>query len=165
MSFDVGTLTDIAIAASVVVALAFGIIQVLIAVRDRRERLTIEVIRGLQTREFAQQLVDISVSPATPTFESWRGLPEATRVSHLQFIQEMEMLGLLVFDKTIDFALVERTLGSWVTMAWKRFQPIILELRAQSKDPYTSEYFEWLAARMEMWLRDRPRVPAYQQSQ
>lgn len=53
MGLDVATLTDIAIAASVVVALVFGIIQVLIAVRDRRERLTIEVVRGLQTREFA----------------------------------------------------------------------------------------------------------------
>ena len=165
MGFEVGTLTDIAIAASVVVALVFGIIQVLIAVRDRRERLTIEVVRGLQTREFAQQLVDLSDRPPTPTAEEWRALPEATRVTHLQFLQEMEILGLLVFDKTIDFALVEKTLGSWVTSSWKRFQPIILELRSRFDDPYMSEYFQWLATRMETWLHDRPRVPAYQQRQ
>lgn len=165
MGLDVATLTDIAIAGSVVVALVFGIIQVLIAVRDRRERLTIEVVRGLQTREFAQQLIGLSISPPTPTIGAWQALPEATRVSQLQFLLEMETLGLLVFDKTIDFALVERTLGSWVTSSWKRFQPVILEIRSQSDDPYMSEYFEWLAARMESWLRDRPRAPAYQRGQ
>lgn len=76
----------------------------------------------------------------------------------------MEILGLLVFEKTIDFALVERTLGSWVTSSWKRFQPVILDIRKQFNDPYMSEYFQWLATRMETWLRDPSRVPAYQQS-
>ena len=164
MDLDVAALTDIAIAGSVVVALVFGIIQVLIAVRDRRERLTIEVVRGLQTREFAQQLSDLSDRPPASTLAEWRALPESTRVTHIQFLQELEILGLLVFDKTIDFTLVERTLGSWVTIAWKGFQPFILDLRKQNNDPYMSEYFEWLAGRMETWLRDRPRMPAYQQN-
>lgn len=162
MGLDVTTLTDIAIGASAVVALVFGILQVLAAVRDRRERLTIEVVRELQSREFAQQLSDLRERPPTASLDQWWKLPEPTRVTYLQFLQEMEVLGLLAYDKTIDFTLIERTLGSWVTASWKAFQPLIQDERAQSKDPYTAEYFQWLAEKIESRMRNRPRVPAYQ---
>jgi hypothetical protein len=162
VTLSTADLANIAIAASAVVALVFGILQVSAAVRDRRERLTIEVVRAMMTRGFAQQIFDLREHPPPQTVKDWLALPEATRVTHMHFLQEMEMLGLLVFDRTIDLVLVERTLGSYVATLWQRFRPVILELRQQIPDPYLSEYFQYLAGRMENLMRDRPRRPAYE---
>ena len=162
MGLDSSTLANIAIAASAVVALIFGILQVLAAVRDRRERLTIEVIRGFQSREFSQQVLDLRANPPPETAKAWLALPEATRVTQMHFLQEMEMLGLLVYDGTIDLNLVERTLGSYVTGMWKRFEPGVLELRTSLPDPYMAEYFQYLAIRIERLMSETPRRPAYE---
>lgn len=162
MGLDSATLANLAIAISAVVALVFGILQVLAAVRDRRERLTIEVVRGLQSREFSQQMMDLRAQPPPRTTKEWSSLAESARVTQMHFLQEMEMLGLLVFDGTIDLLLVERTLGSYVTGMWKRFEPGILELRSSIPDPYLGEYFQYLAVRMERLMRETPRRPAYE---
>ncbi|HZY69497.1 MAG TPA: hypothetical protein VFF67_00770 [Thermoplasmata archaeon] len=161
MGFDSSTLANIAIAASAVVAVGFGIVQVLVAVRDRRERLTIEVVRAFQTREFAEAAMELRERPPPRTATDWAALPESTRAAHLHFLQQMEMLGMLVFDRTIEIDLVERTLGSYVTATWKKFEPSVLELRVQQKDPYLSEFFQYLGEHMERWMRERPRTPAY----
>jgi hypothetical protein len=147
MGLDTTSLANIAIAVSAAIALVFGILQVQAAVRDRRERLTIEVVRALQTREFAQEVAVLRQHPPPTTAEEWTALPESTRVTHMHFLQQMEMLGLLVFDGSIDLKLVERTLGAYVSMTWKRFEPVILELRRRLPDPYLSEYYQYNGGR------------------
>ena len=71
------------------------------------------------------------------------------------------MLGLLVYDGTIDLELVERTLGNFVVEAWEASRPSVLDLRAVLPDPYLNEYFQWLAERVAKSMRERPRAPAY----
>ncbi|MHB8606115.1 MAG: DUF4760 domain-containing protein [Thermoplasmatota archaeon] len=162
MALDVTVLANLAIALSVVVALVFGVLQVRAAARDRRERLTLEVIRGLQTREFASMMVGVVEHESPPeTTEGWRALPREKRVLFLHFAQEMEMLGLLVYDGTIELELVERTLGNFVTAAFEKYRAGFESLRATLPDPYLGEYFEWLAHRVDSRMSDRPRAPAY----
>jgi len=161
VNLDTATLANIAIAASAVVALVFGIFQVLAAVRDRRERLTIEIVRTLQTREFAELAMDLRNHPPPTSGREWLALPEAARLTHVQFLQSMEMLGLLVYDGTIDLQLVERTLGSYVVTTWQKFRPSIMDLRKFYPDPYLSEYYQYLAERIEALMQQHPREPAY----
>lgn len=152
---------NFAIALSFVVALSFGIAQVKAAARDRRERLTLETIRSFQTREFASHLHYLRSHelPATP--EGLYALPEEEQISFIHFAQEMEMLGLLVFDGTIEIDLVERTLGSFVSYAWGKYSPMFVTMRVANNDPFLAEYFQWLAARLDERMRDAPRAPAY----
>lgn len=159
---DTATVANVAIAVSALIALVFGIVQVLSATRDRRERLTVEVIRAMQTRTFAEHVISLQDRPPPPTAKEWQALPEPVRVQHVQYLQSMEMLGLLVADATIDIDLVERSLGSWVSGSWARFKPAILELRTQFKDPYLAEYFQWLAERVDERMAGKPRRPAYE---
>jgi len=54
----------------------------------------------------------------------------------------MESLGILLADKLIDIDLLDKTLGSFITLAWEKFKPIILVLREKNPDPYLAEYFQ-----------------------
>jgi hypothetical protein len=50
-------IANLALTLSFIVALIFGIAQVKAAKRDRRERLTLEMLRQFQTRDFVELLL------------------------------------------------------------------------------------------------------------
>jgi len=150
---------DIAIALSFLVALGFGIGQVRSAARDRRERLTVATVQGLQTREMAAHFQRISSHDMPSTWSEVRALPAEEMVSIIHYAQQMEMLGLMVYDGMIELDLVERTLGDYVAYSWQKYKSLIYDRRKE--DPYLNEYFEWLAIRLDDYMRANPRAPAY----
>ena len=75
------------------------------------------------------------------------------------YAQQKEMLGLMVYDGMIELALVERTLGDYVAFSWEKYKSFTYDRR--NEDPYLNEYFEWLANRLDNYMRSNPRTPAY----
>jgi hypothetical protein len=148
---------NVAIALSLVVALVFGIAQVRAAAQDRRERLTLEALRNFTTREFAELIRYITMNTLPKTGEELRALPKEEYFLFVQLAQQMESLGMLVAEKTIDLDLVDKTLGTFVTSAWEKYRPIFLTMRGD--DPYIGEYFQWLAGVIARRMRDNPRKP------
>ncbi len=65
-------LANISLALTFVVGLIFGIAQVRAAARDRRERLTLETLRALLTRECAELMSFINSSRFIRTNEAGR---------------------------------------------------------------------------------------------
>jgi hypothetical protein len=160
---EISTLVaNLALVLSLVVALVFGVAQVQAASRDRRERLTLETLRFVQTQEFAGFMYRINNGLVPTTNEARKAMSPHEQIGFIQFAQEMESLGILVVDRVVDLALVEKTLGSFVISAWEHYKPIFGELRRIGNDPYLGEYFQSLAELMEKRLKDKPRPPAYQ---
>jgi hypothetical protein len=160
---EIATLVaNIALALSLIVALVFGIAQVRAAARDRRERLTLEALRGFQSREFAGFIRYISNDEVPRTYEAMLALPAAEHVEFIQFAQQMESLGIAVADDLINLDLVDKTLGSFVVTAWEKYKPVFLDLRLKTDDPYTGEYFQWLAEKIARRMAEHPRPPFYQ---
>jgi hypothetical protein len=159
---EIATLiANIALALSLIVALVFGIAQVKAAARDRRERLTLEVLRSFSTNEFAAFMYRINSGTLPATGDELRALPAEEQIPFIQFAQGMESLGILVSDGLINLDLVEKTLGSFVTTAWGKYQPVFLDMRVKTDDPFLGEYFQWLAELLDKRMRDNPRPPAY----
>ena len=159
---EISTLVaNLALVLSLVVALVFGIAQAQAASRDRRERLTLETLRFVQTHEFAGFMYRISNGQVPNTNEARKAMSAEDQIGFIQFAQEMESLGMLVVDGVIDLTLVEKTLGSFVISAWERYKPIFSELRQTGNDPHLGEYFQSLAELMGRRLKDKPRPPAY----
>jgi hypothetical protein len=150
---------DIAIALSFLAALGFGIGQVRSANRDRRERLTVATVQGMQTREMAAHFQRLGSHDIPSTFSGIRALPADEQVSIIHYAQQMEMLGLMVYDGMIELALVERTLGDYVAYSWEKYKSFTYDRR--NEDPYLNEYFEWLASRLDEYMRSNPRPPAH----
>jgi hypothetical protein len=148
-----------ALALSLVVALAFGLQQARSNNRDRRERLAIDTIREMQTREMAAHFQRLGHTDMPQTVAAFDQLPAQEQVNIIHFAQQMEMLGLMVFDGMIDLSLVERTMGDYVAISWEKYRPFTYDRR--EIDPYMNEYFEWLAHCLDEQMRDHPRPPAY----
>ena len=142
-------------------ALVFGIAQVRAAARDRRERLTLEALHTFQTREFAALMHHIITRKVPATNEGLRALPADDQIMFIQFAQQMESLGLLVAQELIDIDLVDKTIGSLVSVTWEKYRPMIHDSRNKRPDPFLAEYFQWLAERIDERMRNTPRKPYY----
>jgi hypothetical protein len=163
MESTVSLIANVALALTFVVGLIFGVVQVRIAARDRRERLTLETLRAFQTRDFAELLHRFRSTTLPATGAEFETLPEKEQVFFIQLSQEMESLGILVAEKLINLDLVDKTLGSFVTTAWEQYQPMFLDMRAKMPDPYLGEYFQWLAGRIDERMKNHPRRPFFEQ--
>jgi len=155
-------ISNIAIALSFIVGLVFGIVQVRVSARDRRERLTLETLRYFQTREFAGHLLFVSANRAPETWEEFQKMPDEERITFIQFGQEMESLGLLVAERFVNIDLVDKTLGSFVTTAWDKYKVLFTDIREKQPDPFLGEYFQWLAERIEERMIKCPRTPFHE---
>jgi hypothetical protein len=154
-------IANIALAVSAIIALVFGIVQVKTATRDRQERLTLEALRNFNTREFSELMNYVTAHNIPPTHEKWQKLPAAEGIMITQFAQEMESLGLLVAERLINIDLVDKTIGSLVSVAWEKYKPMILDSREKRPDSFLSEYFQWLAERIDERMRNAPRKAFY----
>jgi hypothetical protein len=163
MSTDLITLlANLALTLSFIVAVIFGIAQLKTARKDRRERLTLEALRNFQSREFAAMILFTSITKFPSNNEEWQVCPNDDRERFIHLMQQMESLGLLLADKLINIDLVDKTLGSYVTISWERFKPFVTDMRKTIPDPYMAEYFQWMAEQMDKRLNENPRRPFYQ---
>ena len=154
-------IANIALAVSAIIALVFGIVQVKIATRDRQERLTLEALRNFNTREFSELMNYVTAHDIPPTHEDWQKLSAHEGIIITQFAQEMESLGILVAERLINIDLVDKTIGSLVSIAWEKYKLMIQDSRKNRPDPFLSEYFQWLAERIDERMLNDPRKPFY----
>ena len=154
-------LANLALTLSFITALIFGIAQVRVAARNRRERFTLETIRTFQTREFAELIQYILSHDFPSSYRGFQAQSAQGQTCFIQFAQEMESIGILVAGKLIDIALVDKTLGVFVASAWEKYEPMYLDMREKLPDPFLGEYFQWLAERINERMRNNPHKPFY----
>lgn len=162
-SSTIELIANLSLALSFVVGLIFGISQVKVAKRDRKERITLEALRNFQTHEFAELIFTINAYNVPLTMQEWRKLPAADQVMFLHFTQQMESLGILVAERYINIDLVDKTLGSFVTNSWDKFKTVLMDIREKQPDPYLSEYFQWLAEHLSERMKVNPRRPFFEE--
>ncbi len=158
----IALVANLALTLSFIVGLIFGIAQVRAAARDRRERLTVEALRGFQSREFAELLQFVIAGRVPSSRKELDALPERDQVLFYQLAQQMEMLGILVADRYLDMDLVDKTLGSFVVTSWEKSRQMAME--ARPADPFVAEYWQWLAERVNERMTQRPRQPFHEQA-
>jgi hypothetical protein len=163
MTHDLITLmANVALTLSFIVALVFGIVQVRVAGRERRERLTVDTLRNFRSREFCELMLYVGSHAMPSTRAEMVALPTAEQVGYVQFAQEMESLGILVAEGLVDIELVDKTLGSLVVTTWEQYEPMIIDSRVVMPDPFLAEYFQWLARQIDERMRATPRTPFHE---
>ena len=155
----IALVANVAIALSFIAAFTFGIAQVRANARDRRERLTLETLRLFHTREFAQMIHFLRITDIPNTQEEFQALPDDAQITLIQAAQQMESLGMLVFERYIYLDLIDKTLGSFVSNTWMKYKPMFLDMRQKLDDPFLGEYFQWLAERIDDRMKNHPRKP------
>jgi len=152
-------IANIALTLSVIVAVIFGIAQVRSAARSRHDQLTLEVLRQFQGKEFVELLHYISRSELPKSRAEMDKLPAEEQKMLIQFGQQMESLGMMVAEGLINIELVDKTLGSFVTLAWEKSNPMFTDIRENQPDPFLGEYYQWLAENIAKRMKENPREP------
>lgn len=160
----ISVLANLALTLSLIVAIIFGIAQIRAAKKDRRERLTLETLRNFQTREFASMILFVTNTKFPGTYSEWQSRATADRELFIQLMQQMESVGILLADGSIDIELVDKTLGSFVTSSWEKYKPVVSDMREKSNDPYLAEYFQWMAEQIDRRMKENPRQPFFESS-
>ena len=164
MASTIEIIANIALALSVVIALIFGIAEVKATQRDRHERLTFETLRTFNTREFAELIYFVRIVKMPSTQQEFNDLPSDQQIMLIQGSQQMESLGMLVYERYLDLDLVDKTIGSFVSTTWTRYKPMFEDMRKNIPNPYLGEYFQWLVERIDRQMREHPRQPFHAQN-
>jgi len=165
MSDLITLVANVALTLTFIIGLVFGIAQVQTAAKDRRERLTLQTLREFQSREFVELLQFINTHNLPTNYNDFKAMPSQEQVMLIQYGQEMESLGILVAERLINMDLVDKTLGSFVTSSWEKYQTLFLNMRESIPDPFLGEYFQWLAERIDERMRAHPRKPFYKNTE
>lgn len=145
---------------AVVVAIFFGIAQIRQFKQQRLDAAAIEIMRSLQDREFTHAFRLIYSLEAGVGAHALRSLGPDYEDAAIAIGTRFETMGLLVFQRSIPFHLVEQQIGGAIVLLWAKLQPWTEDYRAEQKHPLLFEWFQWLAEQLRQ--RGRPeQVPAY----
>lgn len=154
-------LANLALTLSFVAALIFGIKQVRVSARDRREHFTLETLRTFQTREFAELIQYVLAHDFPANYDGFKARSAEDQTCFIQFAQGMESIGILVAEKFLDIDVLDKALGVFVANAWEKYKRMYLDMREKLSDPFLGEYFQWLAERIDERMKGNPRQPYY----
>jgi len=122
----------------------------------------LELVHSFQTPETTRALAVVIVRGQGLELDALRQLAfgEALPlVVHL--FTTFEALGALVYRGELDLDLVRAVFGGPVTRSWSVLRPLVEELRQQRGWPRYSEWFQWLAERIQELDASAPQEPAY----
>jgi hypothetical protein len=158
---DIATASSVVQAVAVVIAVAFGAVQVRQFRLQQRSAGAFALMRSLQTRDVLVALLLLDgLPPGLSKAEIERRL--GTELTTLQaLLGTWEALGILVFRREVDLELVDDFYSGSIVHSWKKLGRLVEELRVETGRETRWEWFQWLAERMLERESATPAVPAH----
>lgn len=145
---------------AVVVAIAFGVVQVRQFRQQRSDLADVALMQSVQDPEFTRSFRLIYSLDDGLDAARLRALGPEYEEAAIAIAARFETMGLLVFRGSIPFELVEQIVGGVVVVLWRKLQAWARDYRAEQRHELLFEWFQWLAERLEE--RGRPmELPAY----
>ena len=147
----------------VVGGLAFGVVQMLHYRQQRRETAAIELLRSFQNPEFSRSLRAVLALPHGVCKSDLGGRSPEEQDAIMVVVLTFESIGVMVFRGIVPLEMVNQLLGGVCVESWKRLDQYMQDSRAESDRKTMSEWFQWLAERLEDHHARFGRPPAYEQ--
>lgn len=149
---DLATLADIAEVLGLFVVVGgavFAIIQIHHFRRQRQETASFEFLRSVQSREFrmAYPLVFAIPDGLSAAEIRERGPETLDAIETINWVGET--IGVMVYERAINLAAVDRLMGGLMRISWRRASPYLLDMREQTGNARYAEWFQWLAEQLE----------------
>jgi hypothetical protein len=136
---------DIFSALAVIGGIAFGLIQLSEYRRQRRDAIAAELMRTFYSVDLADAVTLVRRLPDhCPAHELRQRGPEFERAAVI-INTSFETMGLLVFRRIADYAIVEQLAGGMVVMLWRKLDAWVGVVREEQSQPTWAEWFQWLA--------------------
>jgi hypothetical protein len=163
---DLSTLANMAEifgAAVVVGGLIFAVVQMHHYRQQRRETAAIELLRSFHNPEFSRSLRAVLALPKGVTRSDLGECSEMQQDAIMVVVLTFESIGVMVYRGIVPLEMVNELLGGVCIESWLRLNQYMLDSRIQSNRETMSEWFQWLAERLDEHHTRYGRPPAYEQ--
>lgn len=145
---DLSTLANVATALTVLTGVAFGVIEMRRARRDREERVAFAAVQALMTPEWMSSSMIVTAIPDGMTaveIEADVRILEAC----LKIATIMEGIGYSVFARIVPLSVADDLIGGMARLGWRKFKPFVEVERERAGTQKSWEWFQWLAEQLE----------------
>src|SRR6058998_4418704 len=127
---------------------AFTMVQLRHARRSREREVALQIVRLIQTPDFARALrLMYDLEPGLSREQVERRLGPDMNFVYSMMIS-WESLGVLVFRRQLDLQLVDDFVSGSLLLSWRKLERYVKEERAARGRETLLEWFQWLAERM-----------------
>src|SRR5678816_992596 len=145
---DLSTIANVATALTVLIALAFGVIERRRARLEREERAAFTAVKAILSAEWMKSMIVVHSIPDGSTAAEIEADPRVLEAAHSVGVI-LEGLGYSVYARIVPLRVVADLVGGTVRLAWRKLKPYIEEERRRSGSQKTFEWFQWLAIQLE----------------
>ena len=147
-------MANVATAMTVLVAAAFGLLELRRARREREERAAFAVVRAIMTPEWIRSVVTVQSLPDNISLRELEADPRALEAAHSIGII-LEALGYSVYSRIVPLLIVDELIGGVVRLAWRKMCNYIDAERQRSGSRKSWEWFQWLAEQLDRHSRGK----------
>jgi hypothetical protein len=161
MSQDLALIFQIISTTAVILGIVFGLINLRNFQISRKRESALLMLNSFQTTEFVKGVKIVFELPEGAGKEQIDRLPPDEFLAVYSLIGAWERLGILVFRREIDIALVDDAYSGPIIQSWEKLEKYVREFRQWMQRDTAMEWFQWLAERMREREAGVPPTPAY----
>ncbi|MGZ5018873.1 MAG: DUF4760 domain-containing protein [Chthoniobacterales bacterium] len=145
---DLSTIANVATALTVITGVMFGVIEMRRARKEREERAALAAVQALMTPEWMSSSMIVATIPEGTSAAQIANDPRVIEAC-LKIATIMEGIGYSVFARIVPLSVADDLVGGMARIAWRRFQPFVLDERERTGTQKSWEWFQWLAEQLE----------------
>ncbi len=145
---ELSTIAKVATSLAVLIALAFGVIEMHRARLDREERAPFAAVKAILSSEWMKSMIVVHGIPNGLTAAEIEADPRVLEAAHSVGVT-LEGLGYSVFARILPLRVVAELVDGTVRLAGRKLSPYVEEERRRSGSLKSFEWFQWLARQLE----------------
>lgn len=149
MPTDLGSIANFATAITVLVAIAFGVMEIRKARGERSERAAFTVVSAVMSPTWIHSLIiTVLLMPESASVEDIQNDQKLMEAAHsIAFV--MEGIGYAVYSRLIPLRTVDDLIGGATLLSWRRLRVYAQAERDRNGSQKAWEWFQWLAEQLE----------------
>jgi hypothetical protein len=159
---DISTLANLINAIAVTAGVIFAATQIRDYRRQRKRDSMLSLVRSFQNPTFAKALRRVVQLPDDVSAEEIRKIlgPEGEDLI-VHVTATWETIGVLLFHAELSIDIIDDFFSGPILLSWRKLLPYTIDIRREYRRETWSEWFQWLAERMQERESSTPPVPAY----
>ena len=133
---------------AVAIGVIFGVIQIRIIERQRREQAAVVIVHSFQSGDFNRAVRQVWAIPPGTTAEELRNSPKDVEEAAVFIGTTLETIGVLVHRRVVPIDLVDDLMGDAIVNFWPRLKDWIEAMRREQSRESVYEWFQWLVDRL-----------------
>ena len=147
---DIPTIASIITTLSIVIGVAFTILEIRHLSRVRRTDIIMKIYDRFGTREIVEAInrVGNAKFENLADYSKKYGFTDVTQIAEL-----FEGIGVLLEQNLIDIKMVDRLFGPTLNLLWVRMKPVLYAMREGLKEPFFFSHYEYLVNRLDSYRK------------